>query len=88
MAEEFTISLSHDQALVLSPWLNEVMGIPEFATIVNGDPAVWSPLHRIAGNLDKAIPDIVAPDYTHRLAAARERLRAALGDLGRPAADD
>ena len=85
MPEEFTINLSHDQALVLSHWLDEVMGTREFDTIVNRDRAVWSPLHHIAGTLETTIPEIFAPDYTRRLEAARERLRATLGD---PAADD
>ncbi|WP_446458932.1 hypothetical protein [Streptomyces rochei] len=38
------------------------------------DPAVWAPIHRIAGTLDKALPELFAPDYD-QLEAARQRLR-------------
>ncbi|GAB2950834.1 hypothetical protein GCM10027028_61380 [Streptomyces sundarbansensis] len=38
------------------------------------------PLHRIAGTLDKSLPEIFAADYAERLEAARGRLRPALGD--------
>ncbi|NDU71731.1 hypothetical protein GWI34_03690 [Actinomadura sp. DSM 109109] len=37
-------------------------------------PAVWGPLHRIVGTLDKTLPWIFAPDHAERLAAARARL--------------
>lgn len=88
MAEEFTINLSHDQALVLSHWLDEVMGSREFDAVVNRDRAVWSPLHRIAGTLETAIPGIFAQDYSSRLEVARARLLHAVGDIGNPVAED
>ncbi|MEU7124413.1 hypothetical protein AB0A78_39025 [Streptomyces zaomyceticus] len=39
------------------------------------DLAVWTPIHRIAGTLDKPLPELFAPDYGQRLEAARQRLR-------------
>lgn len=45
-----------------------------------GDAAVWAPLHRIAGTLDKSLPGIFAADYAERLEAARSRLCPALND--------
>ncbi|MFJ2080607.1 hypothetical protein ACIOGW_36130 [Streptomyces anulatus] len=39
------------------------------------DPAVWAPIHRIAGTLDKALPELFASDYDQQLEAARQRLR-------------
>ncbi|MEU5417837.1 hypothetical protein [Streptomyces sp. NPDC020667] len=69
------IGLSHDEALVLSDWL-ERLQMTDLSRMVD-DPAVWAPIHRIAGTLDKALPGLFAADYDERLAAARERLRSA-----------
>ncbi|MFG1887067.1 hypothetical protein ACGFIR_04260 [Micromonospora sp. NPDC049051] len=80
MAEDFTIKLTHDQALVLSDWLDKVIGTKRFDAIVDEDIAVWSALHRISGTLDKSFVEIFMPDYTARLDAARTRLLADLGD--------
>ncbi|MGW4499151.1 hypothetical protein ACWENR_11115 [Micromonospora sp. NPDC004336] len=80
MAEDFTIRLTHDQALVLSDWLDKVIGTERFDVIVDEDIAVWSALHRIGGTLDKSLVEIFMPDYTARLDAARMRLLADLGD--------
>lgn len=41
------------------------------------DEAVWAPIHRLAGTLDKAVPGIFAADYSERLETARRRLRPA-----------
>ena len=84
--EELTIRLSKDQALVLSDWLYRMMGKPAFDNLVNEDRAVWSPLHRIAGTLDKSLVKVFMPDYSSRLHGARERLLDVLGDVGRPPA--
>lgn len=64
--EEVTITLSRDQALVLSHWLGTVMGTRSFDSIVDEDPAVWSALYRISGAVD-AEPLIFARDYGQRL---------------------
>ncbi|MFC4854386.1 hypothetical protein [Actinophytocola glycyrrhizae] len=88
MADEITINLSPDQALVLSHWLDEVMGTREFDSVVNRDRAVWSPLHRISGTLEKTLPEIFAPDYSARLGTARTRLLREVGDVGEPAEDE
>lgn len=54
---------------MLSDWL-EFVQMTDLSRIVD-DPAVWSPLHRIAGTLHRALPWIFTPDYAERLAAAR-----------------
>jgi hypothetical protein len=79
--DEFVIKLSADEALVLSDWLQRVQ-MTDLSRIID-DPAVWGPLHRIAGTLDKTLPWIFAPDYAERLAAARARLTP--DDLDEPA---
>ncbi|WP_419994044.1 hypothetical protein [Streptomyces boninensis] len=69
-----TIELTSDQALVLSDWL-EKLQMTDLSRVID-DPAVWSPIHRIAGTLDKTLPELFAADYGRRLEAARQRLRA------------
>jgi hypothetical protein len=71
--EEIVIRLTRDEALVLSEWL-ERLQMADLGRVVD-DSAVWAPLHRIAGTLDKALPDLFAADYVERLDAARRRLR-------------
>lgn len=71
---QITIKLTSDEALVLSDWL-EKLQMTDLSRVVD-DPAVWSPIHRIAGTLDKALPELFAADYDRRLEAARQRLRA------------
>ncbi|MWA01565.1 hypothetical protein F8568_014505 [Actinomadura sp. LD22] len=71
--EEIVIRLTRDEALVLSEWL-ERLQMTDLGRVVD-DSAVWAPLHRIAGTLDKALPDLFAADYAERLDAARRRLR-------------
>ncbi|WEB38597.1 hypothetical protein MOV08_04335 [Streptomyces yunnanensis] len=68
-----TIKLTSDEALVLSRWL-EKLQMTDLGRVVD-DPAVWAPVHRIAGTLDKELPELFAPDYDQRLEAARRRLR-------------
>ncbi|MFI0243094.1 hypothetical protein [Streptomyces sp. NPDC016845] len=71
---QITIKLTNDQALVLSDWL-EKLQMTDLSRVID-DPAVWSPIHRIAGTLDKTLPELFAADYGQRLEAARQRLRA------------
>ncbi|MER5601448.1 hypothetical protein [Streptomyces sp. NPDC002265] len=75
---EIIIRLTQDEALVLSDWLEQVQ-MTNLSRLV-GDAAVWAPLHRIAGTLDKSLPGIFAADYAERLEAARSRLRPTLDD--------
>ncbi|MER5971519.1 hypothetical protein ABT112_17605 [Streptomyces sp. NPDC002055] len=70
-----TIRLTPDEALVLSDWLERVQ-MTDLDRMVD-DPAVWAPIHKIAGTLDKALPCIFASDYAEWLEAARQRLRPA-----------
>ncbi|MFE6727266.1 hypothetical protein ACFVDN_05120 [Streptomyces californicus] len=72
---QVTIELTSDEALVLSDWL-EKLQMTDLSRVVD-DPAVWAPIHRIAGTLDKSLPGLFAPDYDQRLEAARRRLRPA-----------
>ncbi|MFB7971396.1 MULTISPECIES: hypothetical protein [Streptomyces] len=70
---QVTIKLTSDEALVLSHWL-ESLQMTDLSRVVD-DPAVWAPIRRIAGTLDKALSQLFAPDYDQRLEAARQRLR-------------
>ncbi|MEU6622028.1 hypothetical protein ABZ926_14840 [Streptomyces litmocidini] len=75
---EITLRLTPDEALVLSDWLERIQ-MTDLSRLVD-DAAVWSPLHRIAGTLDKSLPGIFAADYAERLEAARRKLRPAEDD--------
>lgn len=70
---QVTIKLTNDEALVLSHWL-EKLQMADLSRVVD-DPAIWAPIHRIAGTLDKALPGLFASDYDQQLEAARQRLR-------------
>ncbi|MFE1996706.1 hypothetical protein [Streptomyces parvulus] len=70
---QVTIKLTSDEALVLSHWL-ERLQMTDLSRVVD-DPALWAPIHRIAGTLDKALPELFSSDYDQRLEAARQRLR-------------
>jgi len=83
---EVVIKLNHDQALVLSDWLERMESSRAFAQVVD-DRAVWSALNCISGTLDKSLVDIFSGDYKQRLQAARERLLETLGDFD-PMADE
>ncbi|MER6476921.1 hypothetical protein ACFFSH_34185 [Streptomyces filamentosus] len=71
--EQIIIKLTPDEALVLSDWLERVQ-MTDLSRLVD-DEAVWAPIHRLAGTLDKSLPGIFAADYAERLDAARHRLR-------------
>ncbi|MEU6245513.1 hypothetical protein [Streptomyces sp. NPDC047024] len=78
--EQITIKLTPDKALVLSDWLERVQ-MTGLSGLVD-DEAVWAPIHRLAGTLDKALPGVFAADYAERLEAARRRLRPPADDGG------
>ena len=82
--DDVTIKLTKDQAVVLSDWLDRMMGSPAFDNLVNQERAVWSPLYTMAGTLETTLTEIFSPDYLGRLHNARERLLDSLGDIGRP----
>ena len=77
-----TITLNPDQAIVLSDWLDRVIGTERFDSFVREDPAVWSPLYQMHGTLETTLPEIFAVDYDARLNAARRRLLPTVGALG------
>lgn len=83
--DDLTIVLTRDQALVLSHWLDRMMGTATFDGLVNQDRAVWSPVYMIAGALETSLAEIFMPDYGTRLEAARQRLLDALGVAEWPA---
>ena len=80
-SENVTITLSADQAIVLSAWLDRCMATPVFAAAVD-DRAVWSSLLRISGSLDEQLVEIFHESYDTALDEARARLIAKLGDFG------
>jgi hypothetical protein len=82
--ESVTISLTPDQAFVLSDWLYEVMMRSDRLSSIVTDRAVWPPLYTISGTLDKALPEVFAPDYVDRLNAVRSRLLEAMGGDDEP----
>ncbi|MFG3050824.1 hypothetical protein ACGFZP_07685 [Kitasatospora sp. NPDC048239] len=79
-----TISLTRDQAFVLSDWLFEVMIRSDQLAAIVPDEAVWSAVHSISGPLEKELPELFMPDYAGRLEQARNRLIAAAGGDGEP----
>ncbi|WP_281594747.1 hypothetical protein [Micromonospora sp. WMMD882] len=79
MAGDVSIKLTQDQALVLSAWLDKVIGTARFDALADEDVAVWAALHRISGALETSLAEIFTPEYAAHLDAARERLRADLG---------
>lgn len=75
------LTLTIDQALVLSDWLERVMPRDDFSTFVD-DRAVWSPLLKISGTLETNLPEVFDPSYKGLLEQARGRLVSELGDFG------
>ncbi|MFD8912079.1 hypothetical protein [Streptomyces sp. NPDC059575] len=58
--EQIIIKLTPDESLVLADWLERVQ-MTDLSSLVD-DEAVWTPIHRLAGTLDKALPGIFAAD--------------------------
>jgi hypothetical protein len=78
---DLVIRLDHDQALVLSDWLDRVMNTERFEALVDEEPAVWLPLRQISGALETTLPDVFAADYIERLDRARLRVLVRTGDV-------
>lgn len=74
-----TIKLTHDQAFVLSDWLDEVMMRSDKLKSIVPDRAVWSGIYTISGTLETTLTEIFMPDYAGRLDQARQRLLDATG---------
>jgi hypothetical protein len=79
--EQVVIALTRDQALVLSDWLFRNMGTERLDSLIDEDRAVWSPIYAISGTLETSLAEVFAADYGQRLARARSRLVATLGDV-------
>ncbi|MFD5097888.1 hypothetical protein [Streptomyces albidochromogenes] len=77
--ERVVIKLTRDQALVLSDWLYEAMFTSDDLSSIVRDRSVWSAIYAISGTLDTTLSEIFMPDYSERLAAAKQRLLEALG---------
>lgn len=73
------IKLTHDQAFVLSDWLDEVMMRSDKLKSIVPDRAVWSGIYTISGTLETTLTEIFMPDYAGRLDQARQRLLDAMG---------
>jgi hypothetical protein len=85
MAEDdVTIRLTRDQALVLSDWLSRMIGSAEFDRLADQDRAVWSPLYDMDCVLEASLEEVLAPNYSTRLDAARQRLLDTLGQEDQP----
>ena len=67
------IRSTRDEASVLSDRFDRMMGTVEFDGLVDQEHALWSPLYRITGTLEKSLPEVFMPDYSAHLDAARER---------------
>lgn len=63
-------SLRQTESPVLAPLC--IDALTDLSSLVD-DEAVWAPIHRLAGALDKALPGIFAADYSERLEAAAGR---------------
>jgi hypothetical protein len=44
---DVAVTFDHDQALVLSDWLDRHIGTARFDALIDEDPAVWAPIHRV-----------------------------------------
>lgn len=79
--DDVMVTLSKDQALVLSDWLHRQMASPMFADFVD-DRAVWSPLLHLSGSLEQQLVEIFSPNYASVVDRARANLLLRLGDFG------
>ncbi|MBT2527952.1 hypothetical protein J7E91_21645 [Streptomyces sp. ISL-99] len=77
--EPVVIKLTRDQAFVLSDWLYEAVFQSDDLSAIVKDRSVWSAIYAISGTLDKTLSEIFMPDYSERLAAAKQRLHEAMG---------
>lgn len=70
-ASSVTLSLTHDQALVLFEWLTREDGKEGFPTEHEAEQKV---LWEIEAQLEKALVEPLQPDYAASVSAARKRL--------------
>jgi len=69
--ESITITLTRDEALVLNDLLSDFRDEP---AVTIAHPAQRRALWNLACLLDKALPDVFAPDYKLRVEAAKQSL--------------
>jgi hypothetical protein len=74
---DVTISLTADQALVLFEWMMRDAGAERLPTTHRAEEVV---LWAIEAQLEKCLVEPFQPDYVAKVAAARERLVAALDE--------
>jgi hypothetical protein len=68
---DITLSLKHDEALVLFEWL---ASLEEKELLNMYDEAEQKVLWQIEAQLESILPDILMSDYAARVAAAKGRL--------------
>jgi hypothetical protein len=73
MSENITITLSHDEALVLFEFFGRFDERDDFTM---RHTAEYLAFMRLSAQLDKALVEPLQPDYLKSLRAARERLAA------------
>ena len=73
MSENISITLSHDEALVLFEFFGRFDKHDDFTM---RHTAEYLAFMRLSAQLDKALVEPVQPDYLQSLQAARERLAA------------
>ena len=73
--ETITLQLTKSQALVLFEWLVTHTGDDAIHELHVNDSAERDVLWGLEGKLEKALPDVFAPDYSERLNAARTAIR-------------
>lgn len=69
--QSFTISLSHDDALVLFEWM---ASLEEKGAAGLTDEAEQVVIWRVEAQLEASLPDIVMNDYEARVSAAKRRV--------------
>jgi hypothetical protein len=69
MSNNITITLSHDEALVLFEFFSRFQDTDDFTLRHNAE---FVSFQRIAAQLDKSISDMFKPSYPELLHAARE----------------
>jgi hypothetical protein len=69
-AEDVSLSLTHDEALVIFEWLHVNEGKHEFA-----DQAEQRVLWDLEASLERQVTALFSPDYSQLLDQARSRLR-------------
>lgn len=74
-SDDIAVRLTRAQALVLFEWLATHTGEGAMARVPFEDSAERDVLWALEGKLEKLLPELFAPDYKHRVEAARDAVR-------------